>query len=119
MLLLVIRTFAYNTSKQETTRFSLFQLTFARNPTLLLDTTLLEADNQMDSSKLRKKTLMIRAIAADNIHTKQDTDKGIYDAKPREGKFVKGDWWFGSYVVIKKISDVNYEVRQEKARKHK
>jgi len=130
-------TFAYNTAKQETTRFSPFQLIFARNPTLPLDATLLETEDEPNTNELREKALLLRAIAVENIHKKQEKDKDIYDKYHRDGEFEVGDrvkifipirkvgkseklllQWFGPYRIIKKLSEVNYEVKQKKGKKN-
>jgi len=84
-------TFAYNTAKQETTQLSPFQLVFARDFTLPLDASLLDSNDDLDSHELRKKALLLRATAVENIHKKQEKDKGIYDGEHREGEFEVSD----------------------------
>jgi len=73
VLLSAVRDF--RVQHRQTGDFIPFQLTFARDTTLPLNATLLEADNQMDSSELREKELLMRATAADSIHKKQ---RGVF-----------------------------------------
>jgi len=105
---------------------------FARDPTLPLDASLLDSNDVLDFHDLREKALLLRATAIENIHKKQEKDKGIYDSKHREGEFEVGDrgnifipirqvgksqklllHWFGPYKITKKLS----EVKQEKGKK--
>jgi len=72
----------------------------------------------------------------DKIQKKQGKDRELYDTKHREGEYEVGDRvkifipirkvgmseklllrWFGPYRVTKKVSEVNYEVKQEGGRK--
>ena len=84
-------TFAYNTARQETTKFSPFMLVYAREPILPTEENLMETNIATDSFKLREMALACRSDAADNILQKQHTDKQRYDSKHRHLEFQEGD----------------------------
>lgn len=60
-------TFAYNTSKQDTTHFSPFMLVYGREPVLPLEANLLESPAPKDSHELRENALVARNLAIENI----------------------------------------------------
>lgn len=130
-VILPLVTFAYNTARQETTKFSPFMLVYGREPILPTEANLMETNIATDSFKLREMALAVRCEAVKNIFLKQDIDKQRYDNKHRHLEFKEGDKvkvftpirkvgkseklllrWFGPYFINKKIGEVNYEVRK-------
>ncbi|EFA11765.1 hypothetical protein TcasGA2_TC005196 [Tribolium castaneum] len=82
-----------------------------------------------DIIEIREKLLAIQAQAAANITKRQEYDKDRYDSFHRHVDFSVGEQvkmfvprrkigkspklmcrWFGPYTVVKKVSDVNYEL---------
>ncbi|KYB24698.1 hypothetical protein TcasGA2_TC031841 [Tribolium castaneum] len=123
-------TFGYNTSVQATTGYPPYLVLFGRLPTLPTDANLLamQVENK-DIIEIREKLLAIQAQAAANITKRQGYDKDRYDSFHRHVDFSVGEQvkmfvprrkigkspklmcrWFGPYTVVKKISDVNYEL---------
>lgn len=123
--------FSYNTAQQETTRFSPFELVFARDPVLLPEASLTHPSSIFDIEKTRQRALATRAIAVENILKKQKVDKHRFDMKHRPLNFKKGDkvrvftprrikgrsdklllHFYGPYIVEEKVGNVSYKVRK-------
>src|SRR5699024_1057139 len=87
--------------------------------------------NHPNVIELREKALAVRNLAVQNIKGKQKTDKVRYDEKHRHVEFQVGDKvkvftrvrkkgkseklllrWFSTYLITKKVSDVDYEVQK-------
>lgn len=123
-------TFGYNTSVQATTGYPPYLVLFGRLPTLPTEANLLamQVENK-DIIEIREKLLAIQAQAAANITKRQGYDKDRYDSFHRHVDFSVGEQvkmfvprrkigkspklmcrWFGPYTVVKKVSDVNYEL---------
>jgi len=121
-------TFAYNSSKQDTTQFTPFYLVFGRNPRLI-----------PDAMFLRSSTMVIpnpnidahREQAKKNITKKQKKDKLRYDNKHKDVTYRTGDKvklrvfirkkgrsdklqckYHGPFVIVRKISPVNYIIQR-------
>lgn len=125
-------TFAYNTDKQDTTQFSPFMLLYAREPVLPTEANLQKPTNNTDIVLLRERALTVRNQAIVNISNKQQKDKSRNYENHRHLEFSTGDQdkvftpvckvvrseklllkWFGPYYIVKKIGEVNYEIRKE------
>lgn len=128
-------TFAYNTAVQETTRFTPFELVFGRPVTTTLDA-MLPVDNGMitgtEIDDIKQKAEEARQLARFRIRKQQETDARQYNLRRRLVEYRPGDlvwvWtpirrrglsekllrrYFGPYKVIRRVSDVNYEVLPE------
>lgn len=123
-------TFAYNTSRQDTTKFSPFMLVYGREPILPTEANLIPAEGPCTSNDIREGALAARNQAVRNIQKKQQSDKIRYDSKHRHVEYAEGDQvkvftpfrkvgrseklllrWSGPYYITKKVSDVDYEVQ--------
>ncbi|UYV60360.1 K02A2.6-like [Cordylochernes scorpioides] len=136
-------TFAYNTAKQEATRFTPFFLVHGREAETPLDA-LFPYPETTDSDEyiqeLETKAEEARQIARFHILKAQDVYKTNYDSKHRRVAYHPGDlvWiyipvrrvglceklmrrYFGPYHVTRKLSDVTYEVRpvEDQGRRHR
>lgn len=124
-------TFAYNTAKQETTRMTPFSLVHGREVRTMLDAMLPHEcdDSATDADIFTQRAEEARQLARLRIHQQQDYDAGRYNAHRRVVTFETGDrvwvWtpirkrglsekllrrYFGPYRVLRRISDVTYEV---------
>lgn len=63
-------------------------LVYAREPILPAEANLLSTVKQTDTLQLRERALADRAMAVQNIHGKQQTDKIYYDDKHRHVYFL-------------------------------
>ncbi|UYV70775.1 K02A2.6-like, partial [Cordylochernes scorpioides] len=130
-------THAYNTTIQETTKYSPFFLLYGREPVSILDDTniFIEPDSEdYDEyvSKLMEKIVRTREIVKVNTEKSQEKMINHYNQKHRQTGYEPGDlvalWtpirkpgkcekllrrYFGPYIVLKKISDVNYSIVPE------
>ncbi|KAF2900833.1 hypothetical protein ILUMI_05372 [Ignelater luminosus] len=123
-------TWAYNTSRQGTTKVSPFFLVYAREPRLATEASLNQDVRLAEIQDIRDRALMIRNYAVENIHSKQHKDKQRYDSTHRDVHFNIGDQvrvftpirkvgkseklllrWFGPYTVEGKCGEVDYLVR--------
>lgn len=125
-------TFAYNTATQETTGFSPFRLVHGREVITMLDAMLPhepEAYSYDDVQLVTQHAEEARQLARLRIQDRQHVDARRYNLRHREVHFAPGDkvwvWtpvrrrglsekllkrYFGPYEVVRRISDVNYEV---------
>lgn len=131
-------TFAYNTAAQETTRFSPFRLVHGREVLTMLDSMLLpdECRETMsdDAEEITQRAEATRQIARQRIRYQQASDARRYNLRHRNVTYAPGEqvwvWspvrrqghseklmrrYFGPYKVIRRTSDVNYEVLPEGA----
>ncbi|UYV78663.1 hypothetical protein LAZ67_16002321, partial [Cordylochernes scorpioides] len=130
-------THAYNTTIQDTTKYSPFFLLYGREPVSILDDTniFIEPDSEdYDEyvSKLMEKIVRTRDIVKVNTEKSQAKMINFYNQKHRQTGYEPGDlvalWtpiripgkcekllrrYFGPYIVLKKISDVNYSIVPE------
>lgn len=125
-------TFAYNTATQETTRFSPFRLVYGRNVQTMLDA-MLPCDHSdelaPDAEQYTQYAEEARQVARVNISHQQDADARRYNLRRRNVAYHPGDrvwvWtpirrpglsekllsrYFGPYKVLRRVSDLTYEV---------
>ncbi|GBL65687.1 hypothetical protein AVEN_131319-1, partial [Araneus ventricosus] len=138
-------TFAYNTAKQETTGFTPFYLLHGHEAETTLDTMLPVCPDDVDNdytSRMITRAEESRQLARLYTLKAQDKDRRRYDSKHRMVSYVPGDlvWvftpirkvglsekllrrYFGPYQVLRRLSDVTYEVQDfdsaSRRRKHK
>ncbi|XP_055924631.1 uncharacterized protein LOC129956721 [Argiope bruennichi] len=125
--------FAYNTAKQETTGFTPFFLLHGRDAETTLDTMLPFSPNDVDDDYVAKMVARAeesRQLARVRTLGAQDKDRRRYNAKHRMVSYAPGDlvWiytpvrkvglsekllrrYFGPYQVLRRLSDVTYEVQ--------
>lgn len=125
-------TFAYNTATQETTRFTPFRLVYGREARTMLDVMLpCSTDDEVDleAELFAQRAEEARQLARIHIQRQQVTDARRYNVHRREVDYSPGDhvlvWtpirhpglsekllhrYFGPYKVLRRLSDVNYEV---------
>lgn len=125
-------TFAYNTSKQDTTGYTPFFLTFGREAETTLDTIFHLPGQNTESdyvARLIMNTEESRQLARLRTLKAQDKDKRHYNSKHRSVQYRPGDlvWifipvrkvgrsekllkrYFGPYQVLRQLSEVTYEV---------
>ncbi|UYV62930.1 hypothetical protein LAZ67_2002542, partial [Cordylochernes scorpioides] len=125
-------TFAYNTARQESTGFTPFFLVHGREAETTLDTIFpysSASEGEEFIQLVASRAEEARQIARHHIFKAQETNKLNYDARHKGKVYQPGDlvWiftpirrvglsekllkrYFGPYKVIKKISDVTYEV---------
>lgn len=126
-------TFAYNTAKQETTGFTPSYLLHGREAETTLDTMLPFCPNDTDGdyiSKIIARAEESRQLARVQTLKSQDKDRRCCDSKHRMVSYAPGDlvWiytpvrkvglseklmrrYFGPYQVLRRLSDVTYEVQ--------
>lgn len=131
-------TFAYNTAVQETTGFSPFHLVHGRQATTMLDAMLPllpDDDAHEDARLVSQRAEEARQLARIRISTQQSVDAARYNLRRRDVHFSPGDkvwvWtpvrrrglsekllkrYFGPYTILRRISDVNYEVLPDAVR---
>lgn len=131
-------TFAYNSTPQGTTRFSPFELVFARHPVFPCEANLLKPCTNINAEEMRQRALAVRCLAVENICEKQKIDKKIFDEKHRHLEFNVGDMvkiftpirkigkseklllrFFGPYFIEEKIGEVDYMVRKGRTKNAK
>ncbi|UYV70237.1 hypothetical protein LAZ67_7002256 [Cordylochernes scorpioides] len=138
-------TFAYNTARQESTGFTPFFLVHGREAETTLDTIFpysSASEGEEFIQLVASRAEEARQIARHHIFKAQETNKLNYDARHKGKVYQPGDlvWiftpirrvglsekllkrYFGPYKVIKKISDVTYEVeafgKSDKRRKER
>ncbi|KAK9731008.1 Integrase core domain [Popillia japonica] len=83
--------FAYNTTIQESTRFTPFKLVYGRNPVLPDEAQLLQEMFTNYGVQTQDTVLRIREQAQKNIQHQQQRDKERYDKKHKEVSFNIGD----------------------------
>ena len=124
-------TFAYNTSRQETTKLSPFELLYNRKAMLPTEIELTGGFKTNTVSDIAHRWLEAQEIARKNTENRQKKDKIRYDAKHREVNYNVGDKvklrmfirqvgksdklqpkYYGPYVVKRKLSPVNYEIQR-------
>lgn len=131
-------TFAYNTAIQETTGFSPFYLAHGRHVNTMLDAMLphLPSDHtHEDAEVVSQRAEEARQLARIRIQNQQSVDANRYNLRRREIHFTPGDrvwvWtpvrrrglseklmkrYFGPYTILRRIGDLNYEVKPDTAR---
>lgn len=125
-------TFAYNTAVQETTQLTPFELVYGRRVTTPLDA-MLPVDDGTTTSEgaddFIQKAEEARQLARNRIRSQQSTDARRYNQSRRNVQYNPGDhvwvWtpvrhrglsekllrrYFGPYEVVRRLSDVNYEI---------
>ena len=136
--------FAYNTSRQDTTGFSPFFLLYGREAILPIDVFLgaqpnpwidVPQANVPYADRLLNDLHEARNLVRIRIQRAQEKQKQIYDAQHHDVSFQKGDVvlvykpirkkgrsdkllhrWIGPYVVIRRTTPVNYEVKLQQGR---
>lgn len=125
-------TFAYNTAIQETTRFTPFRLVYGREVQTMLDAMLphdYDASLTPEAEQLTQYAEEARQLARLHITQQQTADARRYNLRHRHVEYHPGDqvwvWtpvrrqglsekllsrYFGPYKVVRRMSDVNYEV---------
>lgn len=123
-------TFAYNTSRQDTTGFSPFRLVYVREPILPSEASLNSPVQNVEITNLQEQALRVRSLAVENIQKSQEKSKVRYNAKHRHIEFQEGDKvrvftpirkvgrsdklllrYFGPYVVLRRLNDVDYIIQ--------
>ena len=128
--------FGYNTSKQETTGYTPFFLTFAREPVLPVDVALDNRFNETDALRgvtgmpaLISKIQVVREEVRRRIKTAQARQRRIYNEKRIPARYDPGDLvllftpvrrkgrsekllfrYWGPYRIVKGINNLNYVV---------
>lgn len=128
-------TFAYNTATQETTRFTPFRLVYGRDVQSMLDAMIPYDDTSQheqlapDVEDYIQRAEEARQLARVHIRTQQCADARRYNIHHRQVTYEPGDqvwvWtpirrrglsekllskYFGPYKVLRRVSEVNYEV---------
>lgn len=124
-------TFAYNTARQETTRMTPFRLVHGREVRTMLDAMLPHEPDEIgtDADEFTQRAEEARQLARVRIHQQQDYDARRYNLRHRLVSYEVGDkvwvWtpvrrrglsekllrrYFGPYRVLRRISDLTYEV---------
>lgn len=124
-------TFAYNTAKQETTRMTPFSLVHGREVRTMLDAMLPHEcdDNETSADAFTQRAEEARQLARLRIYQQQEYDAGRYNQRHTPVTYETGDrvwvWtpvrrrglsekllrrYFGPYRVLRRLSDVTYEV---------
>ena len=134
--------FAYREVPQASTGFSPFELLYGQNVRRPLDILKesWEADKKSTESivsyvlTIQERLAKLRDIVHDNLEEAQRTQKAWYDRQARSREFKPGDKvlvlipttankllaaWRGPYTILRRISNVNYEVEGTGARKKK
>jgi hypothetical protein len=127
---------AYNTAKQESSKYTPFELMYGQLPRLPIETLLPDEDIpteyvEEDAKKQYEQMYALQSIAKKNIDRAQERQKRLYDRYRRELVFEVGDLvsmkqhhkskdgktkklmmqWEGPYVVIEQTSPVNYRIQ--------
>ncbi|KAJ3646206.1 hypothetical protein Zmor_023801 [Zophobas morio] len=106
-------------------------LVYAREAVLPTQANLLQEPLSSYVFDIREKALAVRNWAVENIYKKQNIDKERFDEKHRHVEFMPGEKikiftpirkvgkseklllkYFGPYTVIRKMGDVDYEIRK-------
>lgn len=124
-------TFAYNTAPQETTRMTPFRVLYGRDVATMLDAMLPHVENDDDccAQQITQRAEEARQLARVRIRDQQHRDASHYNLRRRHTEFQQGDevwvWtpvrrrglsekllrrYFGPYKVLRRLSDVTYEV---------
>lgn len=124
-------TFAYNTAPQETTGFTPFRLVYGREATTTLDAMLPHFPDMIDADAdiFAQRAEEARQLARVRIRRQQLVDARRYNMRRRDVRFRPGDqvwvWtpirrrglsekllrkYFGPYKVLRRLSDLTYEV---------
>ncbi|RWS22906.1 pol polyprotein-like protein [Leptotrombidium deliense] len=124
-------TFAYNSSRQESMRFSPFELIFGREPNFPIDVALNTNNNYVkkQSDHINK----MRGEALEYLKQSQIKNKELYDKKHRSVKFKPGEYvyvktptrkvglsekllhqFYGPYKVIKQVTPVDYLIENHR-----
>ncbi|RWS19116.1 pol polyprotein-like protein, partial [Leptotrombidium deliense] len=128
--------FAYNTSQQESAKFSPFQLVYGREPNLPSDVILKTNDNYIN--KRKNYIQLMRREALVYIQKAQAKNKQNYDKRHRPTTYKIGDLvlvkcpirkkglsekllhnYYGPYKIIKQITPVDYKVENQRPSKRK
>ena len=127
--------FAYNTSRQESTGYSPFMLVYGREPVIptdLITATGPEQIQQTGADELLRTMGRLREEVRDRLAFVQARQKGQYDEHADEATtYEPGDLvlifrprrkkglaekllhqWVGPYKVVKRITDLNYELKK-------
>lgn len=124
-------TFAYNTARQETTKMTPFALVHGREVTTMLDAMLPHDCNgsDADAADFTERAEEARQLARVRITSQQERDARRYNLRHQFAAYTPGErvwiWspvrrrglsekllrrYFGPYKVLRRISDVTYEV---------
>ena len=139
-------TFAYNISKQESTRYTPFYLLYGREAVLPTDLSfdvesnmyVATESNQDYAVRITKNLTEAREEVRENLRRVHLKQKSEYDNRRRDASYRVGDLvliykpfrkvgksekllhrWLGPYEVIRQTSDLNYEVKLQNDKKRK
>ena len=128
-------TFAYNTSRQESSGYTPFFLLYGREVTFPKDYEFFvkagPQENQDTPKGISHRFEKIRELVTQRLHQVHLRQKAYYDANRRETQYGEGDLvliykpyrkvgkskkllhrWLGPYLVVRRLSDLNYEVKK-------
>ncbi|RWS20794.1 integrase core domain protein-like protein, partial [Leptotrombidium deliense] len=135
-VLLPYAVFAFNTSQQETTKETPFKLVYARDPVTPIERALEHNVEHQYAQAVRDSIDYIRSIVKDRIAASQRKSAKYYNEKHRDAQFEVGDLvllfrpvievgksnkfhhrYMGPYQILRRTSNVNYEIMDLRARK--
>lgn len=83
--------FAHNTAVQDTIKFTLFKLIYAKEPVLPTDMQKNQSMSSNDTAQTIQNIQEVRELAKQKIKSKQEKDKKRYDRKHRHVEFQASD----------------------------
>jgi hypothetical protein len=143
--LLPMLTFAYNSAQHRVTKYSTFETLYGRKPRIVFDLLTDEKEEDIDQatvdinerwmSDLRENMRLVHDIVASNRDVAMNRANIDYDRRARPKEYAVGDLilldnvqvkkglskklahkWQGPYIVTDKISELNYRVKERRAR---
>lgn len=128
-LILAFVTFAINTARSESTKFSPFNLIYGRDPKVPLDLIYKTPSNFIAVDDIESRFLESWSLVRQNLNDARRRQKDYYDSRHRKVSFEIGDkvliysrvrrvglnpklqpLWSGPFIVTKKFGTVTYQV---------